>query len=336
MDEAVADVYGVLNMGPAFGLNLIAFFAALNAQDHPKNARKPLLRNFSGFDPNDPARRMDDHPTDLVRPYLVIGALQTMQGLPANVRDAYAAALDELAKLCSPGVTTISLAGVVELGDGSRVRINQNVPLQDMQQAAKQVGSFIASATLNALDRHSIQDIETWDAADENTAQQIAAALLKNGSITGMGDDAQILAGATLAALQSPGLYKKITASVNAALDLSFRQDPLWGNPRPDRAILRIGKFSPLPIDFGVAVRICTSCIRDVGTVRGNILAEDPLSKFGIENDLLEELVNTIATDPRDGVPSANFKINPNSLKIKSSTTVDELETLVINNSIPA
>lgn len=335
MDEAVADIYGVLNMGPAFGFNLVSLFAALNAQSQPKKSRKPILRNFSGFDPQDPAKRMDDHPTDLLRPYLVIGAIQAMQSLPQAARDQYSNDLDALAQLCSPGVTNVSLAGVLELGDGSRIRVNQNLGLQEMQLAAKQVGSFIASATLNSLDHHNIQELETWDGADEGTAQRIAATLLKDGDIADMGDDAQILAGATIASLKSPNLYKTITNRVNEALDLSFKQDPLWGKPRADKAILRIKDFSFLPMDPAVAARICKACITDVGTVNGDILAEDPLSRFGIENDLLEELVNTITTDSRDGVPSANFKLDPNKLKLKASTTVDEVETLIVANSIP-
>src|SRR5262249_50058643 len=46
MDEASADVYGVLNIGPNFGLNLVTFFAALNSQ--ATGQQKPLLRADSG------------------------------------------------------------------------------------------------------------------------------------------------------------------------------------------------------------------------------------------------------------------------------------------------
>ena len=46
MDEAVADVYGVLNIGPTFGINLAAFFAALNNAFHPSPT--PALRTASG------------------------------------------------------------------------------------------------------------------------------------------------------------------------------------------------------------------------------------------------------------------------------------------------
>lgn len=337
MDEAVADIYGVLNMGPSFGFNLISLFTALNAQSQPKKSRKPVLRNFSGFDPRNPAKRMDEHPTDLLRPYLVMGAIQAMQSLPQAARNQYSNDLDALAQLCSPGVTNISLAGVIELGDGSRVRVNQNMALQQMQLAAKQVGSFIASATLNSLDHHNIQELETWDAADEDTAQRIAATLLKDGSVADMGDDAQILAGATIATLKSPNLYQKITNRVNEALDLSFKQDPLWGKPRAEKAMLRLSSFAFLQISLFEVSRICNACVIDVTGFKGEILAQDPLSKFGIDNaNAINDLVNTIVNDATDGVPSANYTIDPNALGLKSSTSFAQLEQMVVENSVPA
>ena len=71
------------------------------------------------------------------------------------------------------------------------------MPLPVAAKAARRVGRLIATRKLKALNNHSIQDIETWDDADEDTAQAIADEILKNRSVVGRGDDAQLLAGAT-------------------------------------------------------------------------------------------------------------------------------------------
>jgi hypothetical protein len=54
-----------------------------------------------------------------------------------------------------------------------------------------------------------------------------------------MGDDAQLLAGATLAALNKPDTYTAINSALNDALDFSFANDPIWGTPKPDPIFLR-------------------------------------------------------------------------------------------------
>jgi hypothetical protein len=52
----------------------------------------------------------------------------------------------------------------------------QRLPLATMVSAARAVGRFIATAKLAALGGCSIQDIDTWDDADDMAAGDIAAA----------------------------------------------------------------------------------------------------------------------------------------------------------------
>ena len=61
-----------------------------------------------------------------------------------------------------------------------------------------------------------------------------ATKLLAKQSIVNLGDDAQLLAGANAALLENPALYDSITSALNAALDASFANDPIWGPPKPD------------------------------------------------------------------------------------------------------
>jgi hypothetical protein len=111
-----------------------------------------------------------------------------------------------------------------------------------MQQAARNVGGFIATARLRALNGHSIQDIETWDDADEAKAQAIKKAMLEGQSVNTLGDDAQLLAGATLALLDQPARYDAVTRALDQALDRSFQSDPIWGARPVDAAYIRYAK----------------------------------------------------------------------------------------------
>jgi hypothetical protein len=237
MDEAAADIYGVMNIGPVFGHNLAVYFAALNAE--ATKTKVPVLRTESGFDPRDPDKSLDPHPTDLLRLSLVQGAVENLRGLSQASRDQYAADFDALGKLCAPKATTIDIAGNMLLGPGVRVPVERSFPLSDMRVAAFEVGKFIATATLKALGNHSLQDIETWNDPDEQTALQITAALTDGRAVAGRGDDAQLLAGANLALLERPDLYASVTTRLNEALDLSFADDPFWAKPHPDPVFLR-------------------------------------------------------------------------------------------------
>jgi hypothetical protein len=133
----------------------------------------------------------------------------------------------------------VTLAGTISDAQGKPMKLSATVPLAPMQQAARAVGRYIATAKLQALGGAGIQQVETWDDADEAKAQALRAAMLGDGEVRGLGDAAHALAAATLAALDQPDAYDKITASLNAALDHNFQNDPVWGVPEPDRLYLR-------------------------------------------------------------------------------------------------
>jgi hypothetical protein len=237
IDEASADVYGLLNIGPAFAPNLAVFFAALGAQgvDAP-----PKLRMESGFDPRDPSKSLDPHPTDILRLHLAAGVIDTLDRLSPVSRDGYNGQIAQLSALLATG-TTVTIAGNIPVERDHLEPIQMQVPLATMQQAARSVGGFIATAKLNALAGHSIQDIETWDDSDESRAQAVKQAALAGEAIGSLGDDAQLLAGATIALLEKPDQYDVVTAALNAGLDLSFQRDPIWGSPQADAMYIRYG-----------------------------------------------------------------------------------------------
>jgi len=226
MDEAVADVYGLLNLGPAFVFNLAAFFTTLVHQLEGKPIG--ILSNQTYLDSNN---RPDVHPTDVLRVSLARGVVENLHGLSIARRNDYLQAIDALLAIVADGETTIDF-----VGNG---RVVNQFPLADMQAAAQQAGAFIVNAKFAALGNHSIQDIETWDDSDEDKVQSMLTTMNAGGAVGGMGDDAQVLATATLALLQAPNKYDAVTKQINDALDVSFASDPVFGSLRPHRMLFR-------------------------------------------------------------------------------------------------
>ena len=233
IDEAVADVYGVLNMGPIFPINLAAFLAAYRAglQAASGNQPRPAKPEVSTTVESHGNDKLDEHPTDILRIYLTIGAIEAMTKLNAARRADYVASAEAIAKAVAGKASEISFEGLVDVGPNQQVPVKATMKLPELADAARRVGKMIATTRFKALNGHSIQEIETWDDADEEIAQAIAGRILKKQSIVGKGDDAQLLAGATLALLARPGLYDAAGSALNDALDDSFRTDPIWNSP---------------------------------------------------------------------------------------------------------
>jgi hypothetical protein len=238
IDEAVADVYGVLNMGPTFALNLAAFFSALMSRAMNQAGRDvpgmPYLRCNAG--PRDPMMgnlHMDEHPVDILRPYLAIGVIESLTGLSTATKEAYIADIKAVTEAAAHGTTEVHVQGQVQINHTNWRMIDEKIPLAAAQDAARKVGAYLASAKLKALNDHSIQEVETWDDVDEAAAQAAATHILANSSIIGDGDDAQLLAGANIVAFARPDLYDQLTALLHAGLDDSFERDPIWGPPKP-------------------------------------------------------------------------------------------------------
>jgi hypothetical protein len=243
MDEAASDVYGLLNIGPSFVVNLAAFFTTLVHQASEGRVAIGTLGNQSFVDSQN---QLDVHPTDILRIHLGLGVIENLHQLSVGRRSEYIDAVQTLAEECAGNVTKIQF---VALNADGRPRVLQEFPLADMQALARKVGAFIANSKLDALGGHSVQEIETWDDGDEAVAQAVANQLLSNGSVAGLGDDAQLLAGATLALLQQPRRYEDVTARLNEALDESFARDPIFRLPHAHRMFFRPELFRRVSFD---------------------------------------------------------------------------------------
>ena len=155
------------------------------------------------------------------------------------MRSTYNDLIETLSESLASG-DTITIEGNIPLERDHLQWMSLQLTLSLMQTAARNVGGYIATAKLAALAGHPIQDIETWDDSDEAQSMKVKSALLEgNRPIATLGDDAQLLAGATMALLERPTLYTSVTDALNDGLDLSFQRDPIWGKPQSDRMIVR-------------------------------------------------------------------------------------------------
>jgi hypothetical protein len=237
MDETASDIYGLLNMGPTFSTSLAATLAVFLHNGSPAG-RHPTMRAASG---KDGSGQLDVHPTDILRYSVAQGVIENLTGLSSARRQVYLDDIDQLIALAADGADAIDLDGSVRSYAGRVIDLGtRSFAIAEMQAAARKVGAYIATTRLAALGDRSIQDLETWDDADDSTALSIAARLLRDEPVTGSGDDAQLLAGLTLALMQRPddATYVAATQLINLALDDSFAKDPYWGAGLPERWIL--------------------------------------------------------------------------------------------------
>ena len=164
-----------------------------------------------------------------------MGAVDSQKDLAPSRRQEWSALIQAVADEAGGGATSID---VVDVSDNSP-RLVQSLPLDMMAKSAKAVGAFIASARLTALKGKSVQDIETWSNDDEDAAVAINVAASRGQPIVRRGDDAQLLAGTTMALFANPAQYNSLTSLLNDALDDSFERDPVFGPAAPHFMFLR-------------------------------------------------------------------------------------------------
>lgn len=183
IEETASDVYGLLNIGPAFALNLAAFLAGRRMADDPARPA-PWLEVQSG---GDPSVDLDVHPTDLLRLHVAIGVVENLVGLSGRRIGEYARILRAIADRCAANAWQIVepasrrkvvIRGRVEVGRDRWVPLDLRLDVAEAAESARRVGAYIASTRLGALNNRTIQDVETWDDADEAFALKIRDALL--------------------------------------------------------------------------------------------------------------------------------------------------------------
>ena len=146
IDETASDVCGILNMGPAAGIGLIALFRGLSAAygDEPK------LRSV-GPD-------QDPHPADILRGFL---AAETVALLKFTGHGKWSRVI---AEETNRDVTRIVVAGEAISADLAR-------------QSAAAVAKTLVTYKAESLELHALGDIQNWRDKDELRVRTLRAAL---------------------------------------------------------------------------------------------------------------------------------------------------------------
>jgi hypothetical protein len=202
IDETASDVLGVLNLGPAAGIGLIAYFRGINAA-------LGWGAKLSSEGPSD-----DPHPGDLVRGYLAAETVRLLLFSGATAR------ANAIAAQTGKDAGKIVLAGT-------------SVTLAQAKQAAMVVAATIATTRLDALDGHAFAEIQNWRDHDEDVVAQLEPVLTaKIDAPVSFGSDAyaaHVVSAAVVLALEGAAPIPLLFARMLAVMEAMHDANPSWG-----------------------------------------------------------------------------------------------------------
>lgn len=203
IDETSSDVMGILNLGPAAGIGLIAYFRGLGVA----YGQPPKLRSDG---PDD-----DPHPADIVRGYLAaeVVALLSFSGHTAWSK-LIAAETDKDRE-------TIVLAG-------------ETISPSLARKAAKIVAKTLVKGKAKALEYHALGDIQGWADSDEAIVQAMRTPLRDGTALppTPGGKKlyaAHLVSAAVMEALATGQNIYSLQANLITQLNKLHDANPAWG-----------------------------------------------------------------------------------------------------------
>jgi len=205
IDETSSDVMGILNMGPAAAIGLVAYFRGLSA-----GAGSPAkLRRDGAAD--------DPHPADSLRGYL---AAATLRLLSFSDREGWAKAIEAQTDH--------------DVGAGNSVRVAGNKITQEQAKiSARIVAETIAAAPTHILNHHSLLDIQDWRDSDEQIVVALRTALLSGNNPSAAFQPGvyatHVVAAATTAALAGAAAPALLFRRMIQMLKALSTRNPTWG-----------------------------------------------------------------------------------------------------------
>ena len=202
IDETSSDVMGLLNLGPAAGIGLIAYFRGLGAvfADEAK---------LSSEGPKD-----DDHPADILRGYL-------------------AAEVVALLKFKGNAAWAEAIAQETHKDRGRIVLDGRSVSYATARDSVKVVAQTLVQAKAKALENHALGEIQNWRNADEVKVGIVRRALRSGAPLPATsGDDkiyaAHIVAGAVIEACATGTGIPLIQSRMIGLLATAHEENPSW------------------------------------------------------------------------------------------------------------
>lgn len=202
IDETSSDVMGMLNMGPAAGIGLIAYFRGLGAAF----GASAKLRSTGPED--------DPHPADILRGYLAaeVVSLLSFTGHAKWSR----LILDE---------TTKDLGRIVIAG--------REITPDVARQSARAVAKTLVQYKAESLEHHSLGDIQNWRDKDELRVRTLRVALRTAVQLPAdtLADTyaAHAVAAGVIESLSDGSQIPQVFARMIAALKAMHDKNPSWG-----------------------------------------------------------------------------------------------------------
>jgi len=195
-------VLGILNLGPAAAVGVLAYFRGINAS----LGWGPVLSSEGDAD--------DPHPADIVRGWL--GA-EVVRRLKFKNATAWA---DALVKETDRDAAKVVLGGM-------------HVTTVNAKKSAAVVAQTIASQKLNTLDGHAFDEIQNWRDRDEtliaNLTDPLTMAVDLPARYAGGTYAAHVVAAAVMSALKTPQAIPVIFDRMLGLLKVMHDANPSWG-----------------------------------------------------------------------------------------------------------
>ncbi len=212
-EEAVADVLGILNFGPASAI-AYAVLAAILSGDKLRSE----------------GRARDEHPVDVLRILMAANLVMGISSLSAGVRSKWSDALMKIVDTYASNKEKIMLGNPTPLGFFPTVEF----PIEPMKETTKIAANTLGFEDFKTLENHHLAEINTWDDNDEIITGRIADEFLKNKepSLESQPGEtevypAHIIAGAIYALVESAEVSAITDLSVTA-LSKSYDRNHVW------------------------------------------------------------------------------------------------------------
>jgi len=201
IDETASDVMGILNMGPAAGVGLLATLRGLRLA-WGGDAR---LQSEGASD--------DEHPADVVRGFMAAAVIRTF---PFAGAGAWADAVERETSLD---------AQVIRLG-------RREVTLAEARASSATAAKAVAGTRVRSLEGHALGEIQTWRDVDEAVVRRLRAALDGSATLTDTIEQGDYAAHAVAAAVTSAvggSDPARLQQRLVALLVDMHQHNPVWG-----------------------------------------------------------------------------------------------------------
>jgi hypothetical protein len=236
MNETLADICSLLNIGPSAGLSFALFALSKNS-------------NLT------PSSYVDDpHPDSVLRIVIAREITRRLSGLHINVRNEYIKYFD---KILEDLVYKKDNFTLYTHTNGGGINYDCIIPFKSMEKTIEILVEKVAFTRLESLGYHSLAEINSWTNRDQVLVERIVKDLLnfqpsslQKGTEEQKGSDEQkvyatiilqkgldnqevyaahIVAAATIALTNKPDI-QLITDLALKALDVLYSTNPIWGD----------------------------------------------------------------------------------------------------------